>query len=729
MAIYQQSPGVQIVEKDASNVTVSLSSTIGAYVGQYRWGPVNNPMLISNEVQLASVFGQPDQNTYAHFFAAANFLSYTNAIWVNRAAVSGMANAVVDGTSDTLIQNYNQYENEFMNGTSNVGEFAARYAGAIGSGLKVSIADAGTYPFWEYKEQFSAAPSTSKSVLEAQGENDELHIVVVDGSGKFTGTPGTILEKFGFVSKASDAVSWEGLNNYYVNVLSNRSEYIYWLDHPRGASNWGNTSASTVFVSITDAEQITATGASWATGTATLAYTSTSTARYAVGEKIIVSGFTPAGYNGEFVVTACNATSVSYAVAATLAASTVQGTINSVSPAAYEFSYTMSGGKDSGKFTRALTAARASDVITVTHAEASDPIFTAGETIILTGFTPTTFNGTFVVTSSTTTSVTFNDVLSTNADESATAAQGFVDTTAVINVTDGELIQSWDMFSDVQTYDISLIVTGNASKTLAATIVQNIADVRRDCLAFTSITTTTAGPASPIFSSSTTKIADAKLFKTFDSTYAVIDSGYKYMYDKYNDKYRWIALNADTAGLCARVDATNDPWFSPAGQTKGQIKGVIKLAWNPSKTERDQLYPAAINPVINQVGQGTVLFGDRTATSKPSAFDKINVRRMFLILEKSIANSAKYQLFEINDEITRLQFVTSVEPFLRDVKGRRGIKEYKVICDETNNTPQVVSTNSFVGTILVIPNYSINYITLNFVAVGPNVTFSLAATV
>lgn len=647
MAIYQQSPGVQIVEKDASLVTVGLSTTIGAHVGAFRWGPVLFPMLMSDEGDLVTTFGKPDSSTYSSFFTAANFLSYTNAMWVCRAEVTGMTNADVAGTSTTKINNYDTYEASFATGVSTVGEFAARYPGDLGSGLKVSIADSGTYDFWEYRDQFSSAPGTSVSSASKGGTNDELHIVVVDSLGKFSGTAGTILEKYSFVSKASDAISWEGLNNYYVSVLSTRSEYVYWLAHPTLGTNWGNASPGTTFASLADTQQVTGASGACAGTVATLTFATTTTRRFADGETILVSGMIPAEYNGTFVVTGGSATTVTYTVPVTIAASSVSGKINSYLASAYDFSYTLSGGK----------------------------------------------NGT-------TTSTT---------------------------VTDAQLQLAWTPLADTQTYDISLAVTGNASIAMAAWVVQNIADFRRDCVAFVSITGTDTGPASPIFSTDTARIAKAKAFKTFDSTYSVIDSGYKYMYDKYNDKYRWIALNGDIAGLCARVDATNDPWFSPAGIVKGQIKGAIRLSWNPTRIERDQLYPAAINSVINQTGQGTLLFGDRTGTTKPSAFDKINVRRLFLILEKSIANSAKYQLFELNDEITRLQFVSSVEPFLRDVKGRRGIKEYKVICDSTNNTPQVVATNNFVGTILILPQYSINYITLNFVAVGPSVSFDVAA--
>ena len=563
MAIYQQSPGVQVVEKDASAVTVGLSTTIGAYVGAYVWGPVMQPMLISDEGVLVSTFGAPDASTFSHFYAAANFLTYTNAMYVNRVVGTLAKNATTTGTG-ILIKNAEDYQTNFVSGSAPSGAFTARYAGAKGNGLKVSIADSGSFAGWEYKTQFSAAPGTSDYATERGGLNDELHVIVIDALGKFTGTPGTVLEKYEFLSKASDAISYQGTNNYYVDVLTNRSQYVYWTAHDADGTNWGTAVANTTFA-----------------------------------------------------------------------------VLSPVAPA--DLVFTLSGG-------------------------VSDD-------------TPTEAN----------------------------------------------LQLGWDLFLDTQTYNVSLLVSGNATIALAAYIVQNIADVRKDCVAFTSITTSTTLPTSPILGSSSTRIADAKAFKTFNSSYAVIDSGYKYMYDKYNDKYRWVALNADTAGLCARVDATNDTWFSPAGMVKGQIKGAVKLSWNPTQAERDQLYPYAINPVINQVGQGTILFGDKTATLKPSAFDRINVRRLFLILERSIQNSAKFQLFEINDAITRLQFVASVEPFLRDVKGRRGMQEYKVICDETNNTPQVVATNNFVGTILIKPNYSINFITLNFVAVGPNVSFEIAA--
>jgi len=221
-----------------------------------------------------------------------------------------------------------------------------------------------------------------------------------------------------------------------------------------------------------------------------------------------------------------------------------------------------------------------------------------------------------------------------------------------------------------------------------------------------------------------TDITTTKNALQLSSSYAVFDSGWKYQYDKYNDVFRWVPLNADIAGLCARTDQTNDPWFSPAGFNRGNIKNVVKLAFNPDKADRDDLYKIGVNPVVTFPGQGTILYGDKTLLSKPSAFDRINVRRLFIVLEKAIATASKFSLFELNDEFTRAQFIGLVEPYLRDVQGRRGIIDFKVVCDETNNTPQVIDSNSFVGDIYIKPARSINFIQLNFVAVRTGVEFS-----
>lgn len=563
MAVNMQSPGIQTVEKDASTVVVGASTTVGGTVGVFQWGPVMYPILIDSEDTLLSTFAKPDDKTFGSFLSTSRFLSYTSAVWVIRAA-TGNLNAVASGSA-LLIKNQGDYEDSsYITGVANVGPFAARYPGSMGNSIKVSIADAGTYSTWTYKDLFTGAPGTSDSVAAMGGSNDELHVVVIDTLGKFSGTPGTVLEKYAFVSKASNAKSYQGLANYYPLVILNNSPYVYWMDHPSANTDWGSA-GNTTFTSLVD----------------------------------------------------------------TVAAG-------------YDFDYQLSGGTDD-----------------------NDP-------------------------------------------------------------TQGELSAAWDIFANVDLYDISLFFVGNATPSLSKYVADNVAAVRQDAVVFV---TATKSDGTPLKSTSTTNLADALAFKTTmgNSTYVVIDSGYAYMYDKYNDKYRWIACNADVAGLCARVDQTQDTWHSPAGLTKGQIKNVVKLSWNPTRPQRDELYKLAINPVVTLTGQGTLLYGDKTGTTKPSAYDRINVRRLFLTLEKTISRFARYQLFELNDVITRQQFVAAVEPFLRDVQGRRGIDAFKVICDETNNTGDVVAANEFRGTILVKPRYSINFISLTFTAVGPSVKFETAA--
>ena len=287
--------------------------------------------------------------------------------------------------------------------------------------------------------------------------------------------------------------------------------------------------------------------------------------------------------------------------------------------------------------------------------------------------------------------------------------------------TDGNISSAYSTFANKETYDISLLLTADASSTVQQFVIDNVATVRKDCVAFIS------PPSSAVINNAGQETSSIQSWLNTlgrSSSYVVSDSGWKYQFDVYNNVYRWIPLNGDIAGLCVATDTAQDPWYSPAGFNRGAIKNVIKLAWNPSKTYRDTLYAAGVNPVVSFPGQGVVLFGDKTLQSKPSAFDRINVRRLFIVLEKAISKAAQYSLFELNDEFTRAQFVALVTPFLRDVQGRRGITDFKVVCDTTNNTAQVIDSNQFVGDIYIKPERSINYIQLNFVAVGTGVDFN-----
>lgn len=291
---------------------------------------------------------------------------------------------------------------------------------------------------------------------------------------------------------------------------------------------------------------------------------------------------------------------------------------------------------------------------------------------------------------------------------------------AAISVGNYQL--AWDFFANKDTTNISLAITADAPIVVQQYVIDNIASARKDCVAFISPPLTSIDSINTLSPTEGITTWLSTLART--SSYVVADSGWKYAYDKYNNTYRFVPLNGDVAGLCVNTDTVRDPWFSPAGFNRGQIKNAIKLIWNPNKTQRDVIYSAGVNPVVTFPGQGIVLFGDKTLQNKPSAFDRINVRRLFIVLEKAIAEAAKFSLFEFNDEFTRAQFVALVTPFLRDIQGRRGVTDFKVVCDTTNNTPQVIDSNSFVGDIYIKPARSVNFIQLNFVAVGTGVDFT-----
>ena len=551
---FQLSPGVNVSEIDLTTVVPSVATTIGGLTGAFSWGPANEITIINNEAQLAVRFGKPDANTYETFFTAANFLSYGSDLRVVRSVGATAKNATANSSVTTvLIENENDYEGNHSSNTASI--FNAKWAGALGNSIKVSITDSLSnttlYSAWEYSGEFDSIPATSTWASDRSSANDEMHIIVLDATGLLSGTAGTILEKFAFVSKASDARNPDGSSNYYAEVLNSRSKYLWWGGHYK--ANWGTSSAGAVSYShMADAN------------TATL-----------------------------------------------------------------------SGGID---------------------------------------VTPTAAN---------------------------------------INT-------SSDKFANPDAVDVSLLMSGPTTGTTIPNYLIALAETRKDCMVFVSPPSSDvvyAGAGAEVTNITTTAATYTK------SSFAVMDTGWKYQFDKYNDVYRWVPLNGDIAGLCARTDTERDPWFSPAGLNRGVIKNVVKLAWNPTKAERDTLYKAGVNPVVTFPGEGTILYGDKTLLNRPSAFDRINVRRLFIVLEKSIAKAARSSLFEFNDEFTRASFINLVEPFLRDVQGRRGIYDFRVICDTTNNTGEVIDQNQFVGDIYIKPARSINFIQLNFVAVRTGVAF------
>ena len=633
---FQVSPGVLVQERDLTNVIPAVATTIGAVAGQFNQGPMDEVTSISSEKELVETFGKPDSTNFEYWFSAASFLQYSSSLRVVRAANTSSVNAVVSGSA-LRIKNTDHYQNgdgttgPYNDGSANVGEWAARTAGAWGNNLKVSVCpsptayeavnktttnDASTavgdttivltsgtdfnvgdivnfgesggheyritgvstntltfvrHPSgtgglhtavangsqvrrrWQYYDLVDKAPGTSVYASNRSGVNDEMHIVVVDEDGGITGTAGEVLEVYDSVSKGSDAKTAQGDTNYYVDVLYNQSEYIYWMDHVATGSNWGSAVAGLTFTAL------------------------------------------------------------------------------------------------SAPFARSLVS---------------------------------------------------------GADGSA--------------VSTAELKTAYEKYNDADTVDVNLIIAGKGNATHIDNLI-TIAENRKDAIVFVSPERADVVNVT----NSTTQTTNVKGF--FDgirsSSYVVFDSGYKYTYDKYNDVFRYVPLNGDVAGLAARTDLIADSWFSPAGFNRGVIRGAVKLAYNPTQGQRDELYRARINPVVTLPGQGTLLFGDKTGLSTPSAFDRINVRRLFITLEKAISTASKFQLFEFNDEFTRAQFRNIVEPFLRDVQGRRGVTDFRVVCDTSNNTPSVIDSNEFRADIFVKPNRSINFIQLQFVATRSGAAF------
>ena len=651
---FQLSPGVNVTEYDLTTIVPAVGTTEGAIAGQFNWGPANTIVTISNENELADRFGKPDANNFATWFTAANFLSYARNLKVVRAANGTSDRNATDGNG-LLIQNqdvYNYGYNSPFTATSNT-TIAARYSGDKGNGLRVAIFANGqnstAWTNWtstsvEYANQFDAKPSTSTFAGTRGGTNDEMHIIVIDEKGNFTGSPNTVLEKFAFVSKASDAKNDDGSSNYYVNVINDRSKYIYIVNHQTG-----NT------FNINTVTAVTNTAAKFANNDTGF---------------IILSGGSGYGANVSFTANANGYIETGITITSRGYGYYVNETVTGVAQS-------VSGNGTSAVISITL---QNQSVLANWGVAASNTAFNSGP-----------------------------------YDSYVKVLANGVSTT----VTNSEIITAYDKFKNAEEVDISLVMAGASSQTVAEYIVENIAESRKDCVAFLSPSRENAVNN---YGDETTDIATYRnLFNS--SSYAVMDSGWKYQFDKYNNVYRWVPLNGDVAGLCVRTDFERDPWYSPAGFNRGQIKNVVKLAWNPNKTARDELYKNGVNPVVTFPGEGTVLYGDKTLLARPSAFDRINVRRLFIVLEKAIARAAKYSLFEFNDEFTRAQFISLVEPYLRDVQGRRGIFQYRVVCDQTNNTPEVIDRNEFIGDIYIKPARSINFIQLNFIAVRTGVAF------
>ena len=664
------SPGVLVTEKDLTNVIPAVSTSIGAIGVVSEKGPMDEITLISSEDEYVRVFGKPDAKTFEYFFSATNFLQYGNALRVVR-AVTGNLNAASGGTG-IQIKNTTDYLDNYSAGQGSSGSWAAREAGTAGNNLKVSMCTNAT--------AYRSLLGGSNLVNGAKSIGDTT-VTVDAGTGVQVGD---ILE-FGDISGNFTAAP---SGNYYkVTAIATHVLSISRFDPATG-----NTSTGGLRHAVADNAHVRRHWEYYFNFSNAPSTTDDAAAAGASADELHIAVIDEDGF-----------------ISGT--AGTVLETFEGLSQA--------SDAKD--------PSGNSNYYVDVLYRDSQYIYWMDHEGTLANAGSPK-------LNATTKAAVTFDAVGSSAFAVFSASLSGGTDDN---DPTLGEMALAYDKFADTETVDINFLIAGpvqggknsgagrDATGDTHATKVIDIAEARKDVVAFIS-------PARADIVNVSDPISQTANVKAFadglpSSSYAVIDSGYKYMYDKYNDVYRFVPLCGDIAGLCARTDTVADPHFSPAGFSRGQIRGAVKLAFNPNQTQRDELYKARVNPVVTFPGQGTVLFGDKTAQTKPSAFDRINVRRLFITLEKAISTAAKFQLFEFNDEFTRAQFRNLVEPFLRDIQGRRGLTDFSVVCDETNNTGEVIDRNEFIADIFIKPNRSINFIKLNFIATRSGVAFSEVA--
>lgn len=758
---FQVSPGVNVTEIDLTTIVPAVATTDGAIAGVFRWGPINQRVLVDSETALINRFGKPTNLNAETWLTAASFLGYGNRLHVSRAAntvgTSPIAtSATVEVSNATILV---ASTTGLLEGMSVITSANATVTDAIKPGTVVASVVNSTAITISTNSSAAAAmtggtiqfvTNTTFTAIANGASVANLAGQIVKNEEEFLSrTTGSFDSDVYFIAKFPGELG----NSLRVSICGNSSGYSSVIDLT--TAQYGNTSSQIAFTVNSNTATVTAYSANATTitdvATAWSAVLNV-TDKLAVGNTILGTQYIKMTGVGTPNTSASNSSygeatiqlnlEDAYKLASNL---TYVGTGSSntisrywefwdtVDEAPAQSDYVLNfgnsavnsdemhiivldeGGKVTGVPGTILEAyravSRASDAKTVDGSanyykevinDSSQYIYAVND-----------LSGAAVATAENLVNSTL-DVLSFNfkhgkdgADESG------------IGMTN--LATAYDMFASAEDVDISLVLTGKSTSTqLANYLIDNIAEIRKDCVVF----------VSPKKSDVVNNVGqEADYMVTFrnglrSTSYAVLDSGYKYMYDRYNDLYRWVPLNGDVAGLCVRTDNTNDPWFSPAGLNRGQIKNIVRLAYNPRKADRDTLYKAGINPVVTFPGQGTVLFGDKTLLGKPSAFDRINVRRLFIVLEKAIATASKFTLFEFNDAFTRSQFKNLVVPFLRDVQGRRGVTDFLVVCDETNNTPEVIDRNEFIGDIYIKPARSINFIQLNFVAVRTGVAFS-----
>jgi len=666
------SPGIQVREFDLTTVVPAVATTEGAIAGAFSWGPIEERVLISSERELVQKFGEPTESNFETFFTAASFLAYGNQLYVSRAIDNTATNATanVGVVANTMIRNDDHYESLTFSDTDLL--YIAKYPGTRGNSLSISVCDsADAYS----NNHTNSDADTSVSLKFTTGANTaNLDITNnVDGFSTANSEMNTIRGKL----NVGDLLE---IGNTTIGTQFIRIEGI------SDASRIGTSNTYTTSIRLSERLALIHDGSNFTMDTVKRRWGYFNLFDSAPGTSNYVADRNNAG----------NEAGDELHIAVIDEDGAITGQKRSVIE---RFS-------NVSRATDAKNPEGSTNYYKTVINNQSDWVWWANDR------------------SGAASAAADSIVASTNEDPlylSFVQGSGEGDESTI---SLGSLQSAADFFQDPEKVDISIIMQGKArggtNGTLFANyLIDNIAEKRLDCVV------TISPERSDVVNNRIDPLNDVDTFRNTlrSSSYGIMDSGYKYMYDKYNDVFRHVPLNGDIAGLMVRTDNQREPWYSPAGFNRGEIKNIVRLSYNPDQADRDVLYRSDINPVVKFKNQGNILFGDKTLLGRPSAFSRINVRRLFIVLEKAISTAAKFTLFELNDEFTRAQFVSMVEPFLRTVQGRRGITDFRVVCDETNNTPEIIDRNEFVGDIYIKPARSINFIRLNFVAVRTGVAF------
>lgn len=683
---FQVSPGVNVSEVDLTTVVPAVSTTEGAIAGVFEWGPVEQRVLVDSETSLVSRFGEPKASNFETFFTASNFLNYGNKLYVVRTVSSAALNStgIVSGsggnTSGVLIKN--KVEFDAASYTANADHIVvAKYPGARGDGLKVEICD-------------SAAAFESNVTIATAGNTDHV------ASGSLNFVTGSLTANLVIVTSGTGITNSQA--SAYLDEVVADIQVGDLIKVGNSSIGEQKLQVKSIAADSSDVLDQDGGGTDVISATRVITFENRYTLATNINETVLERSW---GYVDNFD-----------------AAPGTSPYVEGKGGAGDEVHVVVVDGNGDISGVKGTILEKWSNLSRATDAKNE-----SGESLYWKDKIDNSSNWIYVVNNPLTSGLGSAMAALSTALPRKYDFSGGADGNGESAISLGDLAVGYDLFSDAADVDISLLLTGKAvggsnGEGLLNYIIDNICEVRKDCVVFGSPDRADVVDVTSLSTQTDNVIAFRNSCRS--SSYGIIDSGYKYQYDKFGDVYRYIPLNGDIAGLCARTDGERDAWFSPGGFNRGQIKNVVKLAFNPRLAFRDQLYKAGVNPVVSFPGQGTVLFGDKTLLAKPSAFDRINVRRLFIVLEKAISNAAQFSLFEFNDEFTRAQFVNLIEPFLRDVQGRRGIYDFRVVCDDSNNTGEVIDRNEFVGDIYVKPAKSINFIQLNFVAVRSGVEFS-----